>query len=142
MEILIALSIITVLLTIALNTLINYRNAKKLDTTTDSIAAKIEEAKSNSISGKNGQSYGIAIASSSYTFWYGNTYSSSDPNNIVLTIADNLVLNTTLSGYNMKFERITGLPSNTGSITITDKNNASTTDSITIGTLGDISVIK
>ncbi|MDQ2933057.1 MAG: prepilin-type N-terminal cleavage/methylation domain-containing protein [bacterium] len=141
-EILIVLAIILILLGITLVSMRGLQSSRELQTITDSIAAKLEEARTNAMSGKNGVPYGVTFASTSYTYWYGTSYSASSTNNIVLPISSNFVINTTLPSYTVSFARITGNPSATGTTTITSITNTSTTDSIKIGTYGDITVIK
>lgn len=143
-EILVSLAIILLLMGIGAYALIASRTAKQLDTMTDSITAKLEEAKSNAISGKNGTNFGLAFSTTTYVYWSGSSYSPGNANNLTYPVTNGFSITSTIPGtdHAIMFARITGLPNATGSITITSNQNASTTDTITIGTLGDITVVK
>lgn len=143
-EIVVALAILAILAGIGMRAFTNARTAKQLDTITDSIATKLEEAKTNAMSGKDGTNFGLAFSTTTYTYWSGTSYSPSAESNNVFPISSNFSLTSTIPGtyHAVRFARITGTPDLTGSIVITSNDNASTTDTITIGALGDITVIK
>ncbi|MEN9524191.1 MAG: hypothetical protein RL536_260 [Candidatus Parcubacteria bacterium] len=143
-ELIIVIGIILILLGIGAYALVGYRTAKQLDTITDSIVAKLEEAKTNSMSGKNGTNFGVAFTSSSYIYWSGVSYVSGSANNVEIPISANFTITSSIPGtdHAVKFAHLTGVPNVSGTTTITNISNASTTDSIVIGPLGDITVIK
>ncbi len=143
-EILISLAICVLLLTIGSVAFVNSRSAKQLDTITDSIASKLEEARAAAISGKNGTNFGVAFSSTTYTYWSGSSYSAGATGNIVYPLTSGFSISSTIPGstFSIRFSRVSGTPSATGTITITKNGSSSTTDSITVGSLGDITVIK
>lgn len=123
-----------------------YNSAKinsTLTTTTDSIVSALEQAKTNAISGKNGQSYGVTFATTTYISFSGSSYNVSDPNNISHPVDSTLYLSNTLSSSTgvIIFARLTGSANATGTINIIDASNSSHKKSVIIGALGDISVI-
>jgi prepilin-type N-terminal cleavage/methylation domain-containing protein len=143
-EILVALTILVILMSIGAYALINTRTAKQLDTTTDSIAAKLEEARTNALSGKSGTNFGLAFSSTTYTYWSGASYTAGTASTITYTIPTGFSLTSTIPGTDhiLMFSRITGIASATGNITITHLAQPTFTDTISVGTRGDISVIK
>lgn len=143
-ETLIAIAIIVILLAISIISISSYRDAKVVQTTANEIAFKLEEAKANSIAGKNSSAFGIHFTNNSYTYFQGNSYNLSDPNNITPSFPENYSISTNLTGgaTDIVFARLTGKPNIYGSITVQKDNSASTTKTISIGVLGDISVVQ
>ena len=144
-ELVVVIGIFVLLFAIGLTALVNSRTAKQLDVITDSIASKLEEAKTNAMSGKNGANFGLAFSTTTYTYWSGASYNPADTTNNVYTIPGSFIVSSsTIPGtyHAIRFARITGTPDVTGSIIISNVSNASTSDTITIGTLGNITVIK
>jgi len=140
-EVLISIAIIVILIAMGLYAFISAKKQANISTTADTIAAKLEEAKANSFQGKNGTTYGLKVSSTTFTTFTGSSYSSSDPSNPVYAIPSGVTLNTTLPypNYYVYFNRLTGAPNISGSITISGTGSSTI---ITIGSLGDISVIK
>lgn len=143
-EILVSLAIFIILATITTVSLSGYRSSKLVETTANEIAFKLEEAKTNALAGKAGSSYGLHFASTSYTYFKGSSYNSSDVSNISPTFPSELQITTSLTGsaVNIIFSRLTGTPNVTGTITVRKTSDTSKTKTITIGTLGDISVVQ
>ncbi|MES3031414.1 MAG: prepilin-type N-terminal cleavage/methylation domain-containing protein [Patescibacteria group bacterium] len=144
LEIMITVAIVAVIAGIVAYSFGTLRARKQLEITVDSIGSKLEEAKANALAGKGGTSFGIVFASTTYTYFRGTTYSSSDPANVVYNLASNLEITRTLSGGGSQilFARLTGLPSATGTLSVRSSSPSSTTARIIVGTYGDISVIK
>ena len=144
-ELLVVIGIFVLLFAIGLTALVSSRTAKQLDVITDSIASKLEEAKTNAMSGKNGTNFGLAFSTNTYTYWSGTSYDPANTTNNVYAIPGNFIISSnTIPGtyHALKFARVTGMPDMTGSITISNMSNASIYDTITIGTVGNIIVIK
>lgn len=141
-EMLIVISILMVILAIALYSFTTAKSKKQLEIAVNSIDFKLEEAKTNALAGKNGKNFGIQFSSTTYVYFSGNSYNPSDTTNSSTTIASNLQISTSIAGDTVIFSRLTGMPQATGTITVTDTSNASNTASVSIGTLGDISVVK
>lgn len=143
-EILISIAIIVILLAISIINISKYRDSKVVVTTANEIAFKLEEAKANSMAGKNGSSFGIHFATDSYTYFQGTSYNVSDPNNSSFSSPGGFSITTNLTGSatEIVFSRITGKPDVYGSVTIQKDSDASTTRTISIGILGDIGVVQ
>ena len=142
-EMLFVIAIMGIILSVTMYSYSTMRIKKQVEVAVDSINFRLEEAKTNALSGKGGASFGIQFGTSTYTYFKGSSYSSSDASNITTSISG-AIISTNLTGAasSVIFTRITGVPQVTGTITITSTTNASTTAVITIGTLGDINVVK
>lgn len=132
------------LIGITLTSLVSNKSSKELDITAQTIAAKLNEARSNAIAGKDGSNFGIKLNASSYVYFSGASYNSSDPNNVTFTVPSDITLSYNIPGpdYAVIFTRMTGAPQGAYTITITKTGTPSGTETISIGSLGDVSVIK
>lgn len=140
-EIAVSIAIIAILISVGLTVFINARKQASLSGTTDNIAAILEQTKTNAMSGKNGKSHGLYIASTSYTTFIGDSYSSSDPANKTYPVNSPLTLSSTLTLNTVIFKRLSGIPNGAGTISIVD-TSSSKTQTITIGEQGDILITK
>jgi prepilin-type N-terminal cleavage/methylation domain-containing protein len=140
-EILIVMAIMGIILTIAVMSFSSARAKKQLEITVDSISAKLEEAKANAVSGKGGVSYGMNFTSTSYTLFAGDTFNPNSETNSSSTVPVDITITRNISGGGdtIVFSRMTGTPQTTGDIIITGTSGAAT---VTVGILGDISVLK
>lgn len=142
-EIVIVLAIMIVILSITIYSYSTMKTRKQVEVAVDAINFRLEEAKTNALSGKNGANFGIYFATSSYTYFSGSSYDSSNTSNVITTLSDVQISKSLTGGASsIIFTRITGTPQVTGTVTVTSTSNASTTAVITIGTLGDINVVK
>jgi len=140
-EILVVIAIMGIILTIAVMSFSAARSKKQLEITVDSISAKLEEAKANAVSGKGGLSYGMNFTSTSYTLFSGDTFNPNSVTNSSSTVPVGITVTRNISGggSDIVFSRMTGTPQTTGNIVITGTSGVAT---VTVGTLGDISVLK
>ncbi len=143
-EIITVLSIFVILFTIGTYAFINTGNRQRLNTAVDSITFKLEEMKANAISGKGNTNFGVKFNANSYVSFSGASFSTSGPNNVTYPVSGNFTLSNTIPGPDdaIIFARITGTPNTTGDITLTDSKDPTHPATITIGSLGDISVVK
>lgn len=117
---------------------------KHVEVITDSISTKLEQAKIDSISGKNGQSSGVHFNTTGYVYFSGSSFNPSDVTNSSSSVPTRIQITKSFSsgGNDIIFTRITGIPNATGTIQISDTVNPLSSSTITIGTLGDINVVK
>jgi type II secretory pathway pseudopilin PulG len=143
-EILGALAIFVILISISLYSLSAYRSSKSVEVTANEIAFKLEEAKGNSIAGKNGQSFGIHFSTSSYVYFEGSSYVEGNIANKTPNFPLDLEIVNGLTGSasDIIFAKITGKPNISGTITVRKTSDTSKTKTITIGALGDVSVVQ
>jgi len=131
LEIIIVIAIMVVISTISVRSYFNIREKQAIQKDADSVVATIEKAKSLSSNRKNDSSYGVKIASSTVTVFSGSTYANG---NVILKydLEESVKISTTsLSshGTEISFDKITGTPSATGTITL---SNASYSKIVTI----------
>lgn len=143
-EILITLGILTILLGMAVYWYGSARSSALLNTTTDSIVSALESAKNNALAGKNGQSYGVRFATSSYTTFVGTSYSAGSATNVTYPIDNSLTLTETISDPNniIVFDRLTGAANTTATVTVSQISNSVNKKNIVIENQGDIGVVQ
>jgi Tfp pilus assembly major pilin PilA len=117
---------------------------RQVEVTTDSISAKLEQAKIDSISGKNGKDTGIRFNTTGYVYFSGTSFNPADATNSSSSIPTRIQITKSFSngGNDIIFTRITGIPNATGTIRISDTVNPLSSTTITVGTFGDINVVK
>ncbi len=142
-EIIVVIAIALILLGIGTYWYTTAKSSLTLTTTTDSIASALEKAKANSITGKNGQSYGVKFSTSSYVTFVGGTYNASDTTNMTYPIDNAFSLSNTISNASSTiiFARMTGITNTTATVTVMETAISTHKKNILIGNLGDISVI-
>jgi Tfp pilus assembly protein FimT len=141
-QILVVIAIALLLGTIGIATFYSARKTKELGPTADGIVEVLERAKGDAIAGKNGQSFGVYFASSTYTYFQGTAYSAGNSNNRVTNVFGDLYLSTTFSGNALYFSHLTGLSSASGTVTVTAKSGSTGAKIVGVGFGGDISVIQ
>lgn len=141
-EILITIAIVSILTAITVNYFNDLRQDKALLGVSETISAYLEETKTNSQAGLNGEKHGIKFATSTYTIFEGSSYDVDDPNNKELTIDSDFEIETNLTDNEIIFSRINGEPNNFGTVTIYLTNDHNIFKEVIVGELGDISVIE
>ncbi len=143
-EMLAVLAIMGILFAMVIYWYSSARSSTLLNTTTDSIVATLETAKNNALAGKNGQSYGVKFATSTYISFVGTTYSAVATTNIAYTVDNSLSLSETISDPNniIVFDRLTGAANTTATVTVMQISNNSNKKNILIENQGDIGVVQ
>lgn len=145
-EVLISIGILIVIGALCVSAFLNARTSKNLDVITDGLNAVLEQAKGDAIAGKNASMTGVRFDTTSYTYFSGSTYTAGAAANKVTNLPSGWRLSTSTSfGQTyVYFNRLTGSVNATGTITISkiSNNSTSTTRYITVGSAGDISVIR
>lgn len=140
LELLLVVGIIGILSTsIVLNGL-GYRNRQALDLAAQQMAASIRDAQNRSVSQQDGLAWGVYFnnvsSTDSYTVFSGGSYSASE--NRFVTPLDSPVEFTIPSAgttSSIVFAQVSGLPSTSTSVTIT---NGSASTTITISANGQV----
>ncbi len=143
-EAVISIAILILLSAIGLTSFYSSKSTKSLETITDGVDIALERAKSEAMAGKDGSSFGVYIEPSAYHIFPGSTYVAGDPDNKTATVPSGWSLSVTVQGggSSIVFGRLTGVPQNMATVTISSIQDPSLTDSIIVGQSGDISVIK
>lgn len=139
LEILVAISIITLAVTIITVSFSRLNSAQALDKSATLVTSVLDEARSLTLSSQGDSQYGVYFEDSQVTLFKGATYSSPDPVNVV-TFLHSLVglRNITLSGGGMSvvFKRLIGSTDETGTLEVFLKNSPTTFRTITISATG------
>jgi Tfp pilus assembly protein FimT len=142
-EVIIIITIMIVILAIAMSSFSNMRSRKQVEVVIDSINFKLEEAKTNAVSGKNGKSSGIYFSTTTYIYFNRDSYLPTDTSNSSTTMPNGLEISSSISDGSkvILFSRLTGFPQATGTITVRSVNTHNTA-TVTVGTFGDINITK
>lgn len=143
-EILISLAVLTSLLLIGTLSFSDLKTDKELQAIAGSIVSKLEEAKSNSLSGKGGSSYGVKFNDDSYVYFPGSSYIVSNDGNKEYQINSNFQMSNDIPGSSdsIVFSKITGDSNYAATVTLFISSDPESKIEIIIGELGDISMIK
>ena len=138
-EILFVISILGILLAIVLPQFNNMRSNQILNSSVADIVSVINKASSQSLASLDSSVYGVRFDSDKVTIFKGTSFDVNSPTNeIVLVNSPASISNISLTGgvASFYFNRLTGIPSATGNVTVTV---SSVSKSITIDSLGKIS---
>ncbi len=138
-EILVAVSIVAICVTIVTLSFSKINENKALDSSVSLIASIIDEARSLTLSGKDASQYGVYLGEGETTLFRGAIYSSSNPENIItplhsLTEISNV--NLTGGGRVIVFQRLSGATTQSGTIEIRLKSSPSITRTISVNLNG------
>ncbi len=137
-EIIIAIAVMVLMLTIVLTNFSTLRSRQSLQTATADIVSVLKKANSQTLASIDSSTYGVHFGTNAVIIFKGTSYPS-DTDETVNIALPAYISNVNLSGggSDVYFNRLTGTPSKTGTITI---SIPSATKTITIGATGIISV--
>ena len=121
MEALIVLAIIIILIAIVLPSFKTMRDNQVLKSTASDVFSALDKARSQTLSSVNSSEYGVHFQSDKVVIFKGKVFSSSDLNNENIFItAPASISSINLSGgaVDLYFNRLSGAPDKTGTITI------------------------
>lgn len=139
-EMLVILAILAILIIVVLPSFSTMRDNQILKTTVSEALSVLDKAKSQSLSSVNSSEYGIHFESDKIVIFKGTTYSSSDVNNEDFLISSGVSIssvNLTGGAVDIYFDRLSGVPNKTGSVTI---SVSSTSKIVTISATGTASM--
>lgn len=142
-EILIAVSILGILVLIVLPQFSKMKENQVLKNTIGEVSSALGNAQSQSLASVNSSEYGVHFQSNQIIIFTGKIFSSGATDNKTIDIiSPSSISNVTLNGTSastgeLYFERLSGIPSKTGTITI---STPSTSKIITISATGAVSV--
>lgn len=142
-EVLIAIAVIAVVLTMATQTFKNFSGEKSLNAETDKIASVINEARSSTSSSKDFSEHGVHFEQSKTVFFNGSVYNPSDSNNKEYKISGPVEIYDILlngGGQNLFFKKLTGETDKYGTVSLRLINNPSKTKTIKISNSGVVNV--
>ena len=121
LETFIVLSVAILLIVIVLPSFQAMRNNQVLKATASEVVSALNEARSQSLSSVDSSEYGIHFESDEIIIFKGTTFSSLDPDNENISItspASISSINLTGGAVDVYFDRLSGAPNKTGTITI------------------------
>ncbi len=139
-EVMLVLAIITIMIFIIAPSLRKMKENQILKTTLSEVISAINKAKSQSISSVNSSEYGIHFQSDKIVLFKGTTYSSGSASNenIILTTPATISSITFTGGAtDLYFDRLSGAPNKTGTITVMVSSSSRI---ITISATGTVSM--
>lgn len=120
-EILVVIAILAILISVVLPQFKTMRENEILKSTTSDVASLIDKARSESLSSVNSLEYGVHFEEDSVTIFQGMVYGAGTASNVVVPIDPSATItdiSLSPSGSNLYFDRLSGEPSKTGTITI------------------------
>lgn len=147
-EILVSLAIIALIFGIGTYVLVNANRQRGLNVLGDTVVSTLEKAKANAMADLNGDSFGVNVGAttgtSSFIYFEGTGYDSRSTANMNYVVPSQYTFfaTTTPAGGLIVFNRLSGTPNATGTITVADPNNPAHPQVITVGGLGDITITR
>ncbi len=142
-ETLVVVAIVVIMMAVVLPSFQSMKNTNILKTATEDVLSGLDNAHSQTLSSVSSSTYGVHFQSDKIIIFKGTAYSSNDVNNKTISFASqasisNVTLNT-VSGTSgdLYFNHLTGVPSKTGTVTITVSSSSKI---ITISSTGNFSI--
>ena len=142
-EILIVVGLIAIISTIAVLNLSNFHNQQILINTTEDVVSLLNEARNDTISSKNSNTYGIHFQTDRAILFAGASFTSNPSNKqinldsaVIIPISGGINLNG--GGSDIVFDRITGETTKYGTIIIRLVSKATSQKVVTISKIGVI----
>ena len=131
-EIITVVAILGILAGISVNVFRSVSNAKTLDKEAEIILSYINRTRTNAINSLNLEAHGVSFASSSVTIYYGTNATTAASSSVYTLGAGHTISSVSLSNHatNFYFNKLSGEPSATGTITI--ENSSHETKTITV----------
>lgn len=143
-EIIIVLAILILLSGIGSYAFVSAQKRHQLNGATDSVVSELERAKANAMAGKNGRNFGVKFNATSMVSFSGDSYDAGDPGNVILPVASGFTLSNDIPNADgsILFSRLYGIPQAAGTITVTRSGDSSRTQSVSVGSQGEITVTR
>jgi prepilin-type N-terminal cleavage/methylation domain-containing protein len=127
-EILVVIGVLGVLTASIALSLSSFRNVTALRSTTEDVWLTLRGARNATLSSKDDSVYGVRIESTRAIQFKGTTYVAGATTNVTTTFPTGVVASATFAnGANqVTFTRLTGEPSATGTILLTDQRSSAT----------------
>ncbi len=131
-EILMVVAILGILTGISVSSFRTISNTKTLDKEAEVVLSYINRTRTNAINSLNLEAHGVSFASSTVTIYYGTSAVTAASSSVYTLSGGHTISGVSLSNgaTNFYFNKLSGEPSATGSITI--RNQSGDTKTITI----------
>lgn len=138
-EIVLITAILGILSVTGAAAIINYHRTSVMDAELRTITARLQRARQLAISNGTGEDYSIIFLADSYVIFPGTSYSVSDPDNDVHTLASNVLVSSSYTNDTVTFQNFTGRTGVAGSTTF---SAFGLTKTITVNALGIVEDIS
>jgi type IV fimbrial biogenesis protein FimT len=121
LEALVVVAILAILLAFVLPSFKTTRDRELLKSVSSDVVSSLDKARSQTLSSLNSSEYGVHFETDKLVIFKGTTYSSLDVNNEIISIvspASISSINLTDSAVDVYFNRLSGAPNKTGTITV------------------------
>ncbi|MBI2100190.1 MAG: prepilin-type N-terminal cleavage/methylation domain-containing protein [Candidatus Vogelbacteria bacterium] len=138
-EVLIVGAILVIILKIVFNPFTAFRNQQALKGAVEEVLSTLQQARGQTIASTGDSQYGVHLAGTQVVLFTGSVYNAGSATNYVTTLSSLVNLgNISLAGggSDIIFQRLTGATSQTGSLVISLKSDASQTKTISINSNG------
>jgi prepilin-type N-terminal cleavage/methylation domain-containing protein len=141
-EVLVVIGISALILSATITTFSSMGDMQSLDKDIEVAESYLIKAKNQTVNARSGIQYGVHFASSTITLFNGTVYSAGSSTNSVYSLSNKAEISSIgLSGQTrVYFERVTGEPSATGTITFRLKSRPTITKSLIIHATGLVEV--
>lgn len=137
LEIMIVIGAICILAAVVLPQFYAIRQNQVLKAATEDVVSAVDKARSQTLASFNSSEYGVHFQSDRIIIFKGTTFSSGATTNETIMLTSPATLALSGMGANVYFVRLTGEPSTTGSVII---SNGATSKTITISATGAASI--
>jgi len=142
LEILIVVGIITIIVWVVGGPLLKFRDHQVLVASGEQVVNALREARAQTLNSKNDRRYGVHIEKTRFVV-FENTWMDGAATNKVTTFDSGVVATTTIligGGRELLFDRLTGNPSQSGTIVLELKRDSSAQKIVTISPTGTVSI--
>jgi len=139
LEVIIVIAIVGILIAVVSPQFSKMKNSQIIKNASSDIVSSLNKAQSQTRASLNSSPYGVHFQSDKIIIFKGINFSANDANNQNINIVSPAIIsNIALTGgvTDIYFNRLTGLPSGTGTITVSISSDASLTKIITISATG------
>jgi len=140
-EIIVAIAMLLIVAGITLYSFSSLNDTNALEVSVAGAVSNLSEARSKTLASIGSNQYGVHIDSDETVLFVGSTYSSTDPNNVTVSLNKVVeIANISLNGggSDIVFDRLTGQTSEHGSFIVRLKDNTNASSTITIFQTGII----
>ncbi|MEX0877773.1 MAG: prepilin-type N-terminal cleavage/methylation domain-containing protein [Candidatus Spechtbacterales bacterium] len=146
-EILVVLSVATILFMISTGVYFSLRHDVGVDTDAQKIASVLRLAQNRTLAAQDFSSHGVYFdaGAGTYTLFFGNTFDSMDPDNETNNLDASVeIINVQFAGggLDVVFDRLSGYTTNSGFVEVARKGDSSVRSVICIDSTGNVTILN
>ncbi len=137
LELIVVIAILVILSGVIIGAFVIFNTTEGVNKDTELVLETLRLARNQTLASKNEMQYGVHFSATNITLFSGATYNPSTSGNEIFALhaGDSLSVNLNSGGDDVVFDRLTGATSESGTITITSSNSA-TSKNVTIYSTG------